>query len=155
MQITFDALTAGYPTAAKDELFDSLGGDWPKLKDKPDYRNTCAVRLSIAIKDAGGMISPALKEAVDGRGSPLIIKVKTMEKQVRELFGESFWGMSKKPKVPLDPAVIPKVTGIIVYHAMWSNATGHFDLWTGAEFIGSGNWDDIQDGYDVALWRVL
>jgi hypothetical protein len=70
------------------------------------------------------------------------------------LFGKSTWGMSKNPGVAINAATLPKFSSIICYHANWNNASGHFDLWTGSQFVGSGNFGDIADGFGVVVWRV-
>jgi hypothetical protein len=154
VSITFPNLKAHYPTLPKSELFKALGGQWPKLVNDPAYANTCAIRLSVALKSAGASIPADLKEAIDGTGSPLVIRVRTMERLVRQLLGQSYWGMSKQPGIPVRPDDIPNKSGIIVYHAKWADATGHFDLWTGSAFVGAGNLSDVADGYDLALWRI-
>jgi hypothetical protein len=154
MTITFDALSSSYPNESKSDLFASLGGDWPGLINDNNYKNTCCIRLSLAILGAGGSISPKYREAVAGDGRPLIIKVASMGKYLNDTLGPSYWGMSKNPGSPINAGNLPKVTGIIVYHAAWSNATGHFDLWSGTEFVGAGNFADIVDGFDIALWKI-
>ena len=154
MPISFAALKNAYPTAQRSDLYRSLGGQWPDLIDDPNYQNTCAVRLSIALK-AGGVSIPAdLREAIDGQGSPLVIKVRTMERLLTRLLGQSDWGMSKQPGVPVQASDLPPRSGIVVYHRDWSDSTGHFDLWTGSRFVGNGNLDAMRDGHALQLWRV-
>ena len=154
MALTFDALYSNYPTASKPDLFASLGGDWPGLIDDPNYQNTCCIRLSLAILGAGGNISTTYREAMAGDGRPLIIKVATMGDYLKDALGEIFWGMSKEPGTPIGAGTMPKESGIVVYHVAWKDATGHFDLWTGSDFVGNGNFADIKDGFDVALWKI-
>jgi hypothetical protein len=154
MPITFDALARAYPTAERPEFYQALGGQWPRLVNDPNYQNTCATRMSVALKGAGAAIPNELKEALDGSGSPLIVRVMTMERLITRLLGQSYWGMSKQPGVPVAAADLPARRGILAYHAQWSDATGHFDLWTGSAFVGKGRLDAIRDGYDVQLWRV-
>jgi hypothetical protein len=154
MALTFGRLSSNYPNASQADLFNSLGGDWPGLIGNDDYRNTCCVRLSLAILGAGGSIPQTYREGMAGDGRPLIIKVVTMGKYLKATLGDSYWGMSKNPGTPVDAGTLPNTTGIIVYHAAWSNATGHFDLWTGSNFVGAGNFGDIADGFDIALWKI-
>ena len=154
MPIRFADLKSAYPNEERPDLFAALGGEWPRLVDDPRYRNTCAIRLSIALKAVGAAIPNNLREAIDGRGSPLVIRVRTMEQLVTRLFGQSYWGMSKPPGVPVRASDLPARTGIIAYHAQWADATGHFDLWTGSHFVGAGELDDVQDGFDIQLWKI-
>lgn len=154
MTISFYDLSEYYPTLPKSDLFSALGGQWPQLKNNPNYNNTCAIRLSVALKMAGLPVPNQFKEAIDGKGNPLILKVVTMSKFLESSLGPQYWGMSKEPSVPLKMSHIPKISGIIVYHASWSDATGHFDLWDGYNFVGNGNLDGVRDGFDIALWRI-
>lgn len=154
MAIRFQTLKAAYPTQPKAELFDTLGGQWPTLVNDPAYANTCAIRLSVALAGAGATIAPAYREAMDGAGSPIVIKVRTMRDLVKSLFGGSYWGMSKTPGTPIGAGVIPNRSGILVYHAAWTDATGHFDLWTGSGFVGNGSLASVADGFDLELWAI-
>lgn len=154
MAISFATLKAAYPLAPRPALYTSLGGEWPNLVNDPLYQNTCSIRLSIALKAAGASIPADLREGMDGAGSPLVIKVRTMERLATRLLGEFDWGMSKQPGVPVRAGDLPPHKGIIAYHVQWANATGHFDLWTGSAFVGNGNFDDVRDGYALQFWRV-
>jgi hypothetical protein len=64
-----------------------LTGHWPGLIDDPNYRNTCCIRLSLAILSAGGAIPAKYHEGMAGDAGPLIIKVATMGKYVNETLG--------------------------------------------------------------------
>ena len=150
MAVTFEALRANYPTMPKEQFFNLLGGDWPKLINNEFYANTCAVRRSYALRGSGVDIPKRYQEAIDGSGASLILKVETMGRLVQELFPVA-WGMSKTEG---SQVAIPKKRGIIAYHVKWSNATGHFDLWTGTSFIGAGKHEDISTGFDISLWEL-
>ena len=152
---TFAQLQAAYPTQKIEPFFRSLGGEWPSKVSEPSYRNTCAVRLSFALRKAGWTIPPRFREAMQGDGAPLVLKVETMGKLITALFGEATWGMSKQVGAPLKASDLPGHAGIIAYHVAWKDATGHVDLWTGKGFVGSGNLGDVKDGFDIALWRVV
>jgi hypothetical protein len=77
-----------------------------------------------------------------------------MGKLLTTAFGPPTWGMSKREDAPLKASDLPAFSGIIAYHVKWRTATGHVDLWTGREFVGSGDFDDVQQGFDIAVWRV-
>ncbi|OCJ49795.1 hypothetical protein A6U94_13500 [Agrobacterium tumefaciens] len=134
---------------SKVDLYNQLGGQWPTLVDHPNYQNTCAIRLSVAFHGAGYKIDNKYKEAIAGDGRNIVIKVKTMWDYVTSTVGPFYWGMSKNPGTSVD---IPAKKGIIVYHAAFSDATGHFDLWNGSGFVGSGDLGDVANGFDLALW---
>lgn len=153
MAISFQSLKDNYPTQNRTNLFNSLGGDWPSLiPNITNYGNTCAIRLSIALRGAGQTIGSSYKEAMDGDGNPIVLKVATMEKLITSLFGAWTWGMSKNPGADIS-GDLPDYQGIIAYHADWKDATGHFDLWDKDKFIGSGSLADIKDGFDIAIWK--
>ncbi|OYO27477.1 hypothetical protein CD932_20075 [Janthinobacterium sp. PC23-8] len=155
MAISFDALRDHYPTDPKAELFERMGGQWPALVDDPLYANTCCVRLSIALKGAGVGIPAQYKEAIEGDGTAIVLKVKTMGELVTALLGKPYWGMSKNPGQPVGAGTIPARAGILVYHVAWNDATGHFDLWTGNDFVGNGNFGGIADGFSLAFWSLV
>ena len=150
----FSELRSAYPIMGKAELFSELGGEWPGLVDNPSYQNTCAIRMSVALAANGYKISGKYKEAVSGSGQALILRVKTMHSLVTSIFGQSSWGMSKNPGTKISPDDLPARSGIICFQANWSDATGHFDLWDGAGFVGSGSVDAISDGFSIEIWFV-
>ena len=154
MSVTFADLKKHYPLKDRKQLYDDLGGEWPGLVNDPNYQNTCAIRLSVALKSNNMKIGDTYKEAIEGDGSPLIIKVKTMGKFVSDTFGTSYWGMSKNPGDEIGKDDLPKASGVIVYHADWADATGHFDLWTGSSFVGTGTLGDVADGFALELWKI-
>ena len=152
MAVSFAALKANYPLMAKAQFYQSLAGQWPTLVNDPNYNNTCATRMSVALTKSGVPILPQYKEGMTGAGDALIIKVKTMGDFMNSMFGPSYWGISKQVGANV---AIPNTTGIIAYHVAWSDATGHFDLWTGQGFVGSGNLSDVKDGFDIELWQLV
>ncbi|MCF1459306.1 MAG: type VI secretion system amidase effector protein Tae4 [Shewanella sp.] len=160
---TFSALQRNYPKENRSRLYNALGGEWPNLVDDPNYVNTCAIRMSITLHKCGIAIPTKYKEAVAGDGRALIIKVKTMWEFVNEKFGEFSWGMSKPEGAEL---TLPARKGIIGYHAAYSDATGHFDLWDGGTFIGQldvwagitlpekPDMTDVYMAFDVSMWFI-
>lgn len=151
--VTFEKLHANYPTQGRSELFHDLGADWIPLIDNPNYQNTCSIRLSVALNKSGQFVDKTYREALTGSGQSIVLKVSTMGRLVQASFGDP-WGMSKEVGQTLASSDIPARKGIIAYHANWSDATGHFDLWHGTGFVGSGNLDDVASGYDIALWML-
>ncbi|MEZ7188546.1 type VI secretion system amidase effector protein Tae4 [Pseudoalteromonas sp. DY56-GL22] len=159
--VNFNDVKQNYPrptstnsAQARADLYNALGGEWPTLINNPNYANTCAIRLSIAIRKSGIEIPSQYKEAQDGAGNTIILKVKTLKNFIESQIGTPFWGISKQPGQPIGSNTLPSVKGIIVYHVAWADATGHFDLWNGNDFVGNGNFSDIQDGYHLAVWKL-
>lgn len=153
MAVEFKDLQDNYPNEPRAKLFENLGPDWLPLVSNPNYDNTCSIRLSVALLRAGLAIKKKYREALTERNENIVLRVKTMGQLVQSNFGDP-WGMSKEVGVPLKSSDIPARTGIIAYHVNWKDATGHFDLWHGTGFVGSGNFDDVADGYDIALWFI-
>lgn len=149
----FDELKKNYPPEKRVELYKLMGPEWEKLTDNPNFQNTCAIKMSLAFLRSGFKIDKKYQEA-KYNGEPVIVKVKTFGNFVKEVFGEFTWGLSKEPGKPFNLNDVPVKKGIIVYHADWANASGHFDLWDGVRFVGDGNTSDIKDGFDVALWYM-
>ncbi|MEZ9082610.1 T6SS effector amidase Tae4 family protein [Vibrio harveyi] len=154
MTIQLSTLIANYPTQSKEQLFSELKGEWPSLINEDNYNNTCAIRLSIALLKSGIKIPAQYREAISGENDNLIIKVKTMSDFLTDTLGAPFWGMSKQPGQTLDLATTVPGPGILAYHVKWKNATGHFDLWDGQRFIGTGNSEHVKEGYELTLWQL-
>lgn len=150
----FIDLQQNFPNELLQDLYKNLGGEWPTKINDPAWRNTCCVRISISLNKSGHPIPNAKKEAITGDGKNIIIKVLSMKKHLESSIGLSTWGMSKQPGIPITKNDLPNFSGIIAYHVGWDDATGHFDLWTGNSFVGSGNFEDIFDGFAVEIWRI-
>lgn len=145
----YQILKDNYPHEDRATLYNSMGGEWPTLVDHPNYQNTCAIRMSLAFHSSNLPIPSSYQEAITGDGKSIVLKVETMWNFVISAYGQPTWGMTK---IPGTPASIPVEQGIVVYHAAFSDATGHFDLWTGTDFVGAGKMEDVQNGYDLGLW---
>ncbi|MGR5485310.1 T6SS effector amidase Tae4 family protein [Vibrio alfacsensis] len=154
MTIQLSTLIANYPTQSKAELYNELKGEWPSLINDENYTNTCAIRLSVALLKSGISIPNQYREAMTGEGKNLIIKVQTMSNFLTDTLGAPFWGMSKQPGQTLNLANTVPGPGILAYHVKWANATGHFDIWDGQRFIGTGNPEHVKDGYELGLWKL-
>ena len=152
MAATFSQLKSSYPTKPKREFYNVLGGQWPSLIDNPNFQNTCAIRMSSAFLGAGISIPAQYKEAIDGSGNTIVLKVKTFKDFIVSQYGESSWGMSKPIGSVLASTDLPQKPGIIAYHADWADASGHFDLWETNKFVGTGNFDSIRDGFSIEMW---
>lgn len=158
----FDALWSAYPHGDRESFYNSLGGEWPTLIDNPNYRNTCAVRTSAALNGAGNLIPDSAREAVTGDGRNIILRVRSMHAYLTDLLGDQSWGMSKNPG---DAVTLPARTGVILYHANFSDASGHVDLWNGTQFAGqidvwegvelpdNANMDDLDTAaFEIGMW---
>ncbi len=160
---TFSELQNNYPQEDRETLYQDLGGQWPVLVDHPNYQNTCATRMSIMFHASNMPIPDKYKEAIAGDNRTLIIKVQTMWDFVIDTIGQPDWGMSKKKGAQV---TLPAKSGIICYHADYSDASGHFDLWTGTAFQGQldlwegvilpspADMSDVNNAFDVSMWFI-
>lgn len=157
MAASYNDLISHFPKKNIDTsaLFDKLGGEWPSLKDDVRYENTCTIRISHALNESGNPVPRKYQQAIDGASRSIIINVSKFNEYMIETYGESTWGISKQQKADFPLSDIPsEYKGIIVYHAKFAHATGHFDIWTGSEFLGLGNRGDIAKGFDIQLWNI-
>lgn len=121
------------------------------LTSRLEYNNTCAIRMSVAMKGAGVTLPRSYREAIEGDGSTLIIKVETLSRFLNELLGKPGWNRAKRPG---EKITLPATKGIVMYRGDWGLATGHVDLWTGTGFVGEGNPGDMLNSHYVALWPL-
>ena len=160
MSVTFTQLIQNYPKEEKAILFrQKLGGGFVDLVDNENYNNTCAIRISMMLNRIGGNYAIPRQLGVgdgghrDKDGKHILIKVKTAHDFVVTKFGQPFWGMTKNPGFPLDYSAIPKEKGILMYHANFSNAFGHIDLWDINSCVYNCPAEDIQQSYRVSFWK--
>jgi hypothetical protein len=157
---SFSALRDNYPKDEKQVLFrDVLGGGFPALIDKPSYKNTCAIRLSVALHRSGFVIPADIAKAdgnhKDKDGKSILVKVEKMRSCLVSIIGPISWGISKQPGTPLPFADFPKRTSIVMYRSRdFNQATGHVDLWTGSAcWFGCPN-VDVNTAFEVEAWYV-
>jgi hypothetical protein len=159
MPLTFAALKANYPLDEHEQLFKSvLGGGFADLISNPEYKNTCAMRMSVALLRSGVGI-PANLGAQDGGHKDknedyILTHVSTMNKMLTQIFGAFYWGMNKQPGDAFDFTLIPSFTGVLLYEAKFSDATGHVDLWNKDACWNNCPDIDLARAYAVSFWKV-
>jgi hypothetical protein len=162
MEITFQHLIDTYPTEEKNELFtDILAGGFTDLINNSNYNNTCAMRISVMLNSLPGNYSVNAQWGTNDGGhkdqvnNHILIKVKSAHDYVKLKFGEPFWGMTKEPGSLLDYSTIPRERGILMYHANFSNAYGHIDLWDKDSCVYNCPTADIQLSYMISFWKFM
>lgn len=154
---SFGKLWENYPTENQEALFKTvLGAGWPELIGKPAYDNTCAVRMSVTLNRSGLLIN-ATAGAADGghrdkHDNHILVRVDAMRDFLQSIWGKPDWGMSHKPGSSTDTSFLPKLKGVLLYRAEFQNARGHVDLWDGARFRGSNQFNDVNHAYEYMLW---
>lgn len=131
----FSKLWDAYPRAPdKKTLFNEIGGGWPALIKKPEYDNTCTIRLSIALIRVGVSIPDDLSKLdgghKDANGRNMIVRVPTAGQLLNILLGQFGWGINKQVGSDIAGGLIPARTGVLLYSVPPpSDANGHVDLW--------------------------
>jgi hypothetical protein len=128
MRPLFHVLRDKYPTPRikHDELFDSLG--WADLKAHPGYRNTCAIRMSIALLGAHVPLHGALRvKAGPLKGGGVVPSQNRLSHDLKRLWGqpEVFRGKTDAAKM------IGGRTGVVSFfhiNPAVPDTQGHIDL---------------------------
>jgi len=113
-------------------------------------KNTCCIRLSHALNSTAHKI-PYIKDAtLSGIKGKYIYRVSDMTKYLKNTYGPANVVKSGSPVDFLQ--AIAGIQGIICFNvSVWSDATGHYDLWDGSG-IRYSQYFDVADS--IMLWRV-
>lgn len=125
MRPFFDMVTRHYPKSEKQEaLYKRLG--WDDLIENPAYKDTCAIRMSLALSLAGvplpgASMRPKAPSMIDIRIEPRQRKLSDILKQM--------WG---KPEVYDSESAaqkgIGKRKGVVSFFRISGGSGGHIDL---------------------------
>lgn len=161
MALEFGKLKENYSIGDKTELFTNvLGGGFQNLVNNPNYDNTCAIRISAMLNAIGVEYKiPPIWGQNDGghtdqNGNHILIKVRSAHDYLMSKFGEPYWGYSKQPGSAFDYSTVPSKTGILLYHANFSNARGHVDLWNGSACLYNCPETDLGAAFQFTFWKV-
>lgn len=141
-----------YPHGTVDEVKALIGGkvayDW--------ITNTCTIRVSRSMNYAGHPVPPnhaGLNTVAGGDGLHYAFRVREFQRYLNEVYGPATY-FTEYPAVGGDvPEDFLGRKGIISFTVPgWTDATGHFDLWNGAECAHHGYFDQASAVY---LWEVL
>lgn len=150
-QKMWDAYPRGTSEEAKKKIGGGVNSGW--------VTNTCAIRMSRSFNAAGHAI-PKTHTFADGTklnttyGADKLryaYRVREFRKYLNDQFGQP----DLIHKYPGDGGPVPDSfkgkKGIIVFEVrIWSDATGHIDLWDGSDCAGHAY---FGDAYEVALWQ--
>lgn len=156
MAVDFQALWDAYPLGDRKAFFDRLGGGWPQLVDNPAYVNTCALRMTVALRGCGQAVPALLAQGdgnlKDGSGKPLLLRVATIRIWLEQILGPSSWGTSKQVGADID-GLIPKRKGILLYRVPnATDASGHVDIWEGTTCKNDCHSQFARSATEVELW---
>ena len=159
MPLDFNSLWNAYPLGSQEHLFTQLGGGWPALIGNPAFVNTCALRLTVAIRSAGEIPPSELVKAdgqlKDGQGNPLIIRVATAKAWLEKILGLSTWGTSKAVGADISDGLIPAWNGILLYRVPnGADASGHVDLWKKDSCRKDCHNEFARAATTVEFWRL-
>lgn len=123
---SFAALARAYPTRQeymREGLYDAMG--WPDLKRHPAFKDTCAIRMSIALNGANEPVSGWLKIKA---GQLAGRRVEPSQAALsRWLKGK--WGQPEIFKTPDEARrKIGNRTGVVSFWGIGGTAQGHIDI---------------------------
>lgn len=118
---------------------DLIGGKIKQNIDAGVFKNACAIRLSYAIHEAGGIITKADGAVSSGADSKwYLFRVTDMEKYVKRISKEKVEGTKLSD--------FSGKKGFIVFlNCGWSDATGHIDLFDGTQVEGKEYWGQCMN----------
>ncbi|WP_339708574.1 T6SS effector amidase Tae4 family protein [uncultured Kriegella sp.] len=167
-KITFSELKEAFPIKKevdREKLFTKiLKGGWPELlPDTINYRNTCAIRLSVALNKTKLKIEQEFSNGnhKDSNGNFITVNVPTMRDFLNGVLGDSNWGMSMSSVEEFNQINnIPIKQGIILYTFPRScngnpiTAFGHVDLWDGKKCLSDCPPGDTNCAVTIELWEL-
>lgn len=130
MKPQFSVLATNYSSnrvVSKDDLFKEIG--WDDLISKPEYNNTCAIRVSLALVKSGVSVRGRMKiNKGDHKGKliePGQAKLSNM------LAGAAYFGLPEKYKTTEAESKIRLRSGVISFWKIpgyLGGAGGHIDI---------------------------
>ena len=146
----FQDLWAAFPKGEAVEVKAQIGGrvdaDW--------ITNTCAIRVSRALNNAGATISYAKGKTISGAdGKWHYFRVADLGAYLLANFGKPDLVIDRKAGAPaLAPKDLLGVKGIVKFDVrIWRDATGHFTLWDGATCADKCYFAEASS---ISLWKV-
>jgi Type VI secretion system (T6SS), amidase effector protein 4 len=125
MRPSFTLLRMGYPKSEKREaLFESLG--WSDIAQNPAYKDTCAIRMSIALSRAGVSLMGGTMKVQAGRlkGTRIETRQRALSEMLKRLWGEPEVYRTEKDAT----TAIGKRAGVISFFRIGGGPGGHIDL---------------------------
>lgn len=143
--LTWEELSKNYPasTIMTKDLYEVIGGGLPEnLRSNPSsWENSCAIRMSRALNYSGIKLPKAPSNGGNIVGKDKLnywIRVKDLTKYLVEMLEDRFPLIKEDGGIDAVNSFKGK-KGIIVFDVSgWSNATGHFTLWDGANLYYVG-----------------
>ncbi|MCL2160592.1 MAG: type VI secretion system amidase effector protein Tae4 [Betaproteobacteria bacterium] len=110
------------------DVYEEIGYDIEELKKQnPEYENTCAVRMSLALIKSGAYFGPPISrlQVKDGthKGRYIGTGAKTL---ADELSKSNSFGKPLTGEKAIEATKTKK--GVIFFHKLWDSNTGHIDL---------------------------
>lgn len=160
-QGNFERLQAVYPHGDDvAAILDLIG----HKKDAGWITNTCTIRMSYSLNNTGAKLDPEIVAGLDRskiirdastpskKNDLYIITVEEFAKYMLRKYGRPQIVHSASKGENLQQATLAdKQRGIILFAVKgWSDATGHFDLWDGANAAHGAYFDKATDVY---IWK--
>lgn len=138
----YESLSAHYPIGTDpQQVIREIN---PAYCDKPDYENTCAMRISKALNYCPGHEVPRRNGLVTIPGTDrkrYAIRVRELKAFMLARYGAPRIINASQMGV-IDNSSIQGLQGIIAFDVSgWSDASGHFTLWDGTQLAYAGGHD--------------
>lgn len=139
--LSFNTLEQCYPQGEAEEVKKRIGGN----VDAAWITNTCAIRMSHTLNCAGKRLGPVTGQSITGRAPSkwnYVFRVKQLSPIVKALFGNGVTLEGRNGR-GVDRTPILGKKGIIYFDTtgVWTDATGHFDLWNGKSMVETSHKD--------------
>lgn len=152
---SFNALWSAFPDGDPEAVKAEIGG----RVDAGWIENTCTIRLSHALNEAGFLIPKGPSADVEGlhtisgeNGNQYAYRVREMESWLRQTIGQPTLTRESKGSAGVDPSAFSGRRGIIMFEVdSWSNASGHMDLWRDDQAKHAAYFEEAQS---VSLWEL-
>jgi hypothetical protein len=130
---SFEAMWSSFPHGNENDVKEAIGG----RVNAAWITNTCTIRLSRALNQAGFLLPPgppneqAGLHTVTGKdGNNYAYRVAEMRDYLVKTVGAP---LITQTGSAINPAAFAGQKGIIAFTVPFSDATGHFDLWNGSK----------------------
>jgi len=143
----FKDLSKGFPGKKNiSQVGRLVGGKVEYNIEKGHFENACAIRVCVALNEAGETIPFIEGETSSGQnGTWHIFRVDILRDHLNETYGEA--EVSSTTNI----SDFVGKQGIIIFEKQYDNATGHADLWNGVDCLGNCA---FEGAVNVELWQL-
>lgn len=151
----YDVMAAFYPAQMNaDAVKAMIGGG----VNQAHYKNTCVIRVSLALNRLGHLIppdSPRFRTQIGADKKWYGLRVEEFWDYMIRTYGAPQVHERLKSGKSVDASKFAGVRGIIGFRRKFVGATGHFTLWDGSRLLYDGGYPGYFDtATEAALWQA-